>query len=424
MVLSILLPCSRACPRSALRPLSHLPLPRLYSTATLPKREFTSYFFHNATWNERPGSVTTTRPTASRTRRIASTADGSLAGGYQHVQVLTPRRLLGIYAQLSKARLTTLIVLTAMSGVALSPLPATLPVLLSTAVGTTLCSSAANALNQLQEVPYDAQMARTRMRPLVRRAISPMHALGFATITGVAGPALLWVMVNPTTAVLGALNIALYAGAYTWLKRKHVVNTWVGSVVGGIPPLMGWTACGGNLLPSSGQSITYFLPPFLSDVPVDMSLVDSPLAPLALFMILYSWQFPHFNSLSHLVRASYAQAGYKMLSVLSPSKNALVSFRYAALHIPICTLLFPLSGLTTWAFALTSLVPNAILVQAAWRFWRTGAEKEARALWHHSLWYLPVILALMMVHKQGANWGGWFDSKEEKVDGALKDSKV
>ena len=420
MTLSFLLPCSRTCPRTAFshgfrsRPI--LPLQRLYSTAARPKREFASFFFHNAAWNGRPGGAgTTSMPTHSR--RIASAADRSLIDGFQRVQVLTPRRLLGIYAQLSKARLTTLIVLTAMSGVALSPLPTTLPVLLSTAVGTTLCSSSANALNQLQEVPYDAQMARTRMRPLVRKAISPLHALGFATVTGVAGPALLWVMVNPTTAILGAFNIALYAGAYTWLKRKHIVNTWVGSIVGGIPPLMGWTACGGNLLPPpSDQAIAYFLPSFLSQGPVDMSLVDSPLAPLALFMILYSWQFPHFNSLSHLVRASYAQAGYKMLSVLSPAKNALVSLRYAALHIPICSILLPLSGLTTWSFALTSLVPNVILVQAAWRFWRTGAEKEARALWHHSLWYLPVILALMMVHKQSASWGSWWNSEEEKVD--------
>ncbi|KAG2018158.1 protoheme IX farnesyltransferase [Coprinopsis cinerea AmutBmut pab1-1] len=310
--------------------------------------------------------------------------------------------------------------LTSMSAVALSPLPATVPVLLSTAVGTALCSASANTLNQLQEVPFDAQMARTRTRPLVRRAITPLHASGFALATGIAGPALLWYMVNPATAILGASNILLYAGVYTWMKRKSIWNTWVGSVVGALPPLMGWTACGGKLLPSADYPIQMFVPSFLSDstVPLDLSLIDNPLSPFALFMLLYSWQFPHFNALSYLVRDCYAQAGYTMLSVLNPAKNALVSLRHAALLIPICSILFPLSGLTTWAFAATSLVPNLICLRAAWRFWKYGGEKHARSVFQHSLWYLPVVMGLMMVHKQGMDWLQWLGivsgAQEEK----------
>ena len=307
-----------------------------------------------------------------------------------------------------------------MSGVALSPLPTTVPVLLSTAIGTALCSASANTLNQIQEMPLDAQMARTRMRPLVRRAITPLHAAGFAAVTGVAGPAILWTMVNPTTALLGLGNIALYAGLYTWMKRKSTANTWVGAVVGGIPPIMGWTACGGKLLPDS-TTIPLFLPPVLSSTPIDLSLVDNPLAPFALFMLLYSWQFPHFNSLSYIVRGSYAQAGYSMLSVISPAKNALVSLRHAILLIPISSILFPLTGLTTWTFAVTGLIPNLIFARAAWRFWHKGGEKEARTLFQHSLWFLPVLLGLMMVHKQGVDWLSWLglrdsDKDEEKTE--------
>ncbi|KAF8622545.1 hypothetical protein AX15_006900 [Amanita polypyramis BW_CC] len=283
-----------------------------------------------------------------------------------------------------------------MSGVALSPTPTTLPVLLSTAIGTALCSASANTLNQLQEIPFDAQMARTRTRPLVRRAISPLHATGFATFTGVAGPVLLWSMVNPTTAMLGAANIALYAGVYTWMKRKSVLNTWVGAVVGAVPPLMGWAACDPQAL-TSIQSFGDILPP------------------LALCMLLFSWQFPHFNALSHLVRGSYAQAGYRMLSVINPPKNALVSLRHTLLLLPVCSILVPLSGLTTWTFALTALLPNVICVRAAWKFWRRGGESEARALFHHSLWYLPVILGLMMVHKQGMDWLQWISLTPQKI---------
>ena len=189
-----------------------------------------SFFSHNAQWI-RPVSRSMPAPSAPSVSLYKPTA----------------RRLIDSYLQLSKSKLSVLVVLTAMSGVALSPSPATLPVLLSTALGTALCSASANTLNQLQEVPFDAQMARTRSRPLVRRAISSLHATGFAAVTGIVGPALLWT-VNPTTAILGASNIVLYAGVYTWMKRKSPLNTWVGSVVGAIPPLMGWTACDAQAL--------------------------------------------------------------------------------------------------------------------------------------------------------------------------------
>ncbi|KAH8094580.1 protoheme IX farnesyltransferase [Cristinia sonorae] len=400
---------------------------RAASTLTSQKSlAFASYFFHNTRWTTPGPAHQSSSPHAAPTRRVAQVAtpvddaqhlppsSTAIPIAWRRTEVLTPRRLLKVYAQLAKSRLTVMVVLTAMGGVAMSPLPATASVLLSTAVGTAFCSAAANTINQIREVPYDAQMARTRMRPLVRKAISPMHALGFAAVTGVAGPALLWTMVNPTTAIIGALNIALYSGVYTSLKRTSIINTWVGAVVGALPPLMGWTACGGSILPSAEHPIHMFLPSFLSSVPVDLTLIDNPLAPLALPMVLFSWQFPHFNALSHLVRASYAQAGYKMLSVTNPAKNALVSLRHTLLLIPLCSVLVPLSGLTTWAFAVTSLVPNAIWSHAAWKFWRHGSEKHARTTFHHSLWYVPVLLGLMMFHKQGVEWTSWMWWREEE----------
>jgi heme o synthase len=329
-----------------------------------------------------------------------------IATSHRQANVLTPSGLLNVYSQLAKSRLTTLVVLTAMSGVALSPLPTSVPILLSTAVGTALCSASANTLNQLQEVPFDAQMARTRTRPLVRDAISPIHAATLAVVTGIAGPAILWTM-SPVAAILGAGNIALYAGLYTWLKRRSVVNTWVGSVVGAIPPLMGWSVCGGSLLPASGFHLAPLSPELLtwgSAITTALPAVDNSIGPWALFMLLFSWQFPHFNSLSHLTRGSYAQAGYHMLSVVSPQRNSLVALRHALLLVPVCSILTPFSGLTTWAFALTSLVPNAICVRAAWRFWQKGGEKEAKACWNVCLWYLPVVLGLMMVHKKDMEW--------------------
>jgi len=406
----------RTCAEMMRRP-GHRPiLPRLSSSlASSRPVNFSWFFFHNDRWTRNPsfrrsqskeGALLPAGPAALDALQYPPTPS---AVAYRASEVLTPRRLLKIYAQLSKSNLTILVVLTAMSGVALSPLPTTVPVLLSTAIGTALCSASANTLNQLQEVPFDAQMARTRTRPLVRRAITPLHASGFALVTGIMGPTLLWTMTNPTTACIGLANIALYAGAYTWLKRRSVLNTWVGAVVGGLPPLMGWTACGGTLLPTSSFPLEAYLPAFLSSVP----LADNPLAPLALFMLLFSWQFPHFNALSHFLRESYAQAGYHMLSVLSPSKNALVSLRHSILLSAICSILVPFSGLTTWTFSLLSLVPNIILTEASWRFWREGSEKQARRLFRHSLWYLPVILGLMMFCKRGLDWTSFMGKRAD-----------
>ena len=383
---------------------------RPFTSAASPRPlVFASFFNPNERWsNKRPGH---TQPDLTLNPTTAS-PPVSLAA-YRHSPALTARALPRLYAQLSKSQLTFLVVLTSMAGVAISPLPTSVPTLLATAVGTALCSASANTLNQLQEVPFDAQMVRTRMRPLVRKAISPLHAAGFAVATGTLGPILLYTMANPTTAALGLANIALYAGAYTWMKRRTMWNTWTGAVVGAIPPLMGWTACGGKLLPSATYTPEYFLPSFLSGstISIDPSLIDNPLGPLALFMLLFSWQFPHFNALSHLYRGSYAQAGYKMLSVLSPAKNALVSLRHAIILIPTCSILFPLFGLTTWTFAATSLIPGSVLLRAAWRMWRTGSERDARSLFQHSLWHLPAILGLMMIHKNGVDWGEWFEKK-------------
>ncbi|OJT09533.1 Protoheme IX farnesyltransferase, mitochondrial [Trametes pubescens] len=394
---------------------------RLASTfADRKSSAFSAFFFDNHRWSPTPRNVpSTSSPARGHTIDAVHSpaAEVTSVRAFREAEVLTPGRLAKIYWHLSKSSLTVLVVLTAMSGVALSPLPTSVPVLLSTALGTALCSASANTFNQVQEVPYDAQMARTRNRPIVRRAISPLHATGFAVATGVAGPALLWTMVNPTTALLGVANIALYAGAYTYLKRKSTLNTWVGSVVGGIPPLMGWTACGGSILPSSMQSFELVLPSFmstLSSIPTDAALADNPLGALALFLLLYSWQFPHFNGLSYLVRESYAQAGYRMLGVLDPHKNATVALRHALLLVPATSILMPLAGLTTWAFAVTSIVPHAICINTAYKFWKFGGEKQARKVFQHSLWYLPVLMGLMMFHKRGMDWGSWIGLGEDE----------
>ncbi|WVO18341.1 protoheme IX farnesyltransferase [Cryptococcus depauperatus] len=326
---------------------------------------------------------------------------------YKPLPPMTWKRLFSVYLALSKRNLTILMTLTATTGLALSPLPLSIPLLLNLTIGTLLTSAAANAFNQILEYPIDAQTPRTRVRPLVTRRVSPFHAAIFGLVCTLLGSSVLWYGCNPTTAFLGIGNLLLYSAVYTPMKRFSVANTWVGALVGAITPLMGWTATGGSLWPTVEQPLLLHTPG------TDLSNQPNPLTPLTLFCLLFSWQFPHFNALSHMIRPYYALSGYPMLSVLSPRLNALVSLRHAALLVPITAILVPLSGCVDWTFALTSVVPNYFFVRDAWRFYQQVNETRAKRLFFVSLWYLPAILGLMMVHKNVLDWV-YRREKEEK----------
>ncbi|KAI1319004.1 Protoheme IX farnesyltransferase, mitochondrial [Mortierella claussenii] len=299
---------------------------------------------------------------------------------WKEIKKPTLAGLVPIYMDLAKARLGALVTLTTMAGYAMTPTAASLPTLFSLTVGTALCITSANAYNQFVEPPYDAQMSRTRNRILVRKAVSPLHAWTFASVTGLGGVSLLAAAVNPLTAVLGAANLFLYASVYTPMKRMSIANTWVGAVVGAIPPMMGWAACTNSLGPEA-----WLLGAFL-----------------------YAWQFPHFNSLAWNLRADYSKAGYRMMAVTDPKLNARVSLRYSLALIPLVTLA-PYLDMTSWWFAIDGNVVNAVMVAGAVNFWRKRDDKSARQLFFGSLIYLPIILALMMFHKKGQAAAGPVD---------------
>ncbi|CAK7205218.1 Protoheme IX farnesyltransferase, mitochondrial [Sporothrix eucalyptigena] len=312
------------------------------------------------------------------------------------------RRVASSLLSLAKPRLTVLVVLTAMAPYALYPVPSFLSTellettpslspltLLFLTTGTTLCSASANALNMLYEPDTDARMSRTRNRPLVRMLVSRRAALLFAVFCGLGGIAALQWGVNPTVAFLGAANIALYAGVYTPMKRLSVLNTWVGGLVGGIPPLMGWAAAAGESSSTSSMRELLFAP--------DGSSVGGWL----FAALLFSWQFPHFMALSWAVRHEYQRAGLRMLAWVNPARNGRVALRYAVAFIPICVGLCA-SGVTSWSFAVTSLPVNMWLVREAVKFWRfEGHQGSARALFWASVWHLPALMVLALLQKKG-----------------------
>lgn len=314
------------------------------------------------------------------------------------------RRLATTCLSLSKPRLSFLIVLTTATAYSLYPVPALLLPMTTTSPslsaltlvfltsGTALCSASANALNMLFEPKYDAMMSRTRNRPLVRGLISKQGALLFAAAAGSLGVGSLWFGVNPTVAFLGALNIFLYAGVYTPMKRISVLNTWVGAIVGGIPPLMGWAAAAGQSATGSGDWR-------------ELLFSDGSVGGWLLAGLLFAWQFPHFNSLSWPIREEYRNAGYRMLVWTNARMNGRVALRYAILCFPICVGLWWYQ-VTDRGFLVTSSVINAWMIREAWRFWRKEGHKgSARGLFWASVWHLPVVMVLAMVHKKGL-WEG------------------
>ncbi|TVY86690.1 Protoheme IX farnesyltransferase, mitochondrial, partial [Lachnellula willkommii] len=339
-------------------------------------------------------------------RRAASQADlvlpqnasSNLTSQASSAPANSLRRLIPILLSLSKPRLSILVVLTAMASYTLYPVPELLSqtetpslstlTLLFLTTGTTLCAASANALNMLYEPKWDAMMSRTRNRPLVRGLISTRGAALFAVLSGVVGTTLLYFGVNPTVSFLGALNIALYAGVYTPLKRISVLNTWVGAIVGGIPPLMGWAAAAGQ---SATEDGTWR----------ELLLGEGNVGGWLLAGLLVAWQFPHFMALSWSIKDEYKNAGYRMLCWVNPARNGRVALRYSLAFFPICIGLC-YAGVTEWSFAIASAPINVWLAKEAVTFWRLeGIKGSARGLFWASVWHLPVVMILAMVEKKG-----------------------
>ncbi|KAL3313159.1 Protoheme IX farnesyltransferase, mitochondrial [Cichlidogyrus casuarinus] len=287
---------------------------------------------------------------------------------------------------LSKFRLTSFVVMSAIAGAGLAA-PTGLAsqeflahqplTLFSLIMGTGLASACANTINQIVEISHDSKMKRTAARVLVTKKVTPPEAAAFALLSGVGGVGLLAFGTNPLVALLGAFNVGLYTCVYTPMKRVTQYNTWIGAVVGAIPPLMGWAAVTGNLDAGS----------------------------LMLAALLYVWQFPHFMALSWNNRDDYARAGYVMSANVDPRLCRAAALRHAVATAVICLAgagctagcLGPWAG---YALGLTSLPANLGLMYYSYKFYHAPDNQSslaARQLFRMSLFHLPVVITAMLV---------------------------
>jgi protoheme IX farnesyltransferase len=323
---------------------------------------------------------------------VASSTVSSMNQSLLRGDQAAPRRLPHLYTELTKARLSALVVLTAGVGFVLaSQGPMDWTGLLWTIVGTSLAAGAANALNQIIERRRDGLMQRTRNRPLPSGALSFGHALAFALIIAAAGVTILAALVNLLAAALALLTILIYVALYTPLKVRSSLNTLVGAVCGAIPPMIGWAAARGSIDPST-----------------------SPGAWI-LAAILFVWQLPHFLALAWLYRDDYQRGGYTMLPRVDPTGRltARVCLLSSLALMPIA-LMLTLLHVTGWIYALGAMMLGAALLTAAARMQAERSDASARRLFLASLLYLSLLLPLMLIDR-GVYDGSVLDSSAYAV---------
>ena len=193
--------------------------------------------------------------------------------------------------------------------------------LLDALLGIGLISAGAGALNQALERTTDARMKRTADRPLA----SGRWPLAVGILAGLGALALgaVWLALhtNLLTVSLALLTAFTYVAIYTPLKRVTTMATFIGAFPGAMGPMLGWTAARGR--------------------------IEWPA--VALFAILFVWQFPHFMSIAWLYRDDYARAGIRMLPVVQPDgwSTVVEALFYAVLMIPV--------SLAPWRLGLTGV---------------------------------------------------------------------
>jgi len=305
-----------------------------------------------------------------------STAQAAVAGRAAPHRPDAWRRIVraaAAYAELTKLRLTSLVVTTTAVGFALaSGAGWDVRKGLATLAGTALAAAGAMALNQRIESARDARMERTRLRPVPAGAIGARAATAFGIASAGSGLALLGLAANLLTAALGLAVVLVYTLVYTPLKARTPFCTLFGAVCGALPPMMGWSAAAGRL--GFGAWL--------------------------LGGLLFLWQIPHFLALAWLYRDDYRRGGFRMLPILDPegvlTGNVVVVYSLALVPVGIVAALGRLTG---WAFAAGALLLGAGLVALALRLAAERTDRPARRLFLATLAYLPLLLGLMVADR-------------------------
>ena len=275
------------------------------------------------------------------------------------------------YYTLTKPRVVQLLVFTAIVGMFLAT-PGMVPwdVLIFGSLGIGLSAASGAAVNHVVDQRVDAQMTRTRGRPLPTGRVSDRDAFVFAIVLGVVGLGLLAVAINPLTAVLTFLSLIGYAVVYTiFLKRATPQNIVIGGAAGAAPPLLGWAAV-------------------TNDVSIDA---------LLLFLIIFTWTPPHFWALAIARKDDYARAGVPMLPVthgIEITKAFVLCYTVLLVNVTLLPYITGMSGLLYLAGAVS--LGAGFLYYAVRLKLSTGAD-VAMQTFGYSIVYLMALFSFLLL---------------------------
>jgi len=274
---------------------------------------------------------------------------------------------------LTKPRVTSLVLFTTLGGLWLAPGPLSFSIALWMVIATACGVGAANTLNCWMERDVDGFMERTRLRPLPDGRLAAPVALWFGVVLSVVSVALAF-RINAITGLLGLLSLFAYVLVYTPLKRISPLALWVGAIPGALPPLMGWTAITGR--------------------------IEAPA--LVLFAILFFWQIPHFLAIAIFRKNDYANAGIRVLPVVSGERAAVVqALVFTILLVGVSVLLFPLR-ITGLPYLLSAVVGGLIFIGWALRgFSAPSTTRWARSFFGYSLVYLTGLFIVLAADAHG-----------------------
>lgn len=296
----------------------------------------------------------------------------TVVGDLERAQ-LSLRERIAAFVELTKPRITFLIVLTSAAGFALASRGSVDYLAMASAlVGIGLLSSGIATLNQYAERDLDGLMRRTATRPLPTGKLLPWEALAFGVGLTVVAEIYLLILVNPLSAWLGLTVIAGYLFGYTPLKTRTSLSTLVGAFPGAVPPLIGWTAARGSI------SIEAWV----------------------LFAILFLWQFPHFLAIAWMYREDYTRAGVLMLPVVQPDGRVTAQqiVVYTVMLIPV-SLLPTALGMSGRIYLYGACVLGALFLYSSIRAAFSMSRQQARRLLLASVLYLPLLFILMVLNK-------------------------
>ena len=275
------------------------------------------------------------------------------------------------YIALTKPRIISLLILTALGGLFLaSEGPPDALLTLVVLGGGALAAGGANALNHYLDRDIDGLMKRTASRPVVSGAVPPINAMRFGIALNVVAFVILVAFANPLSAVLTLSATLFYVFVYTkGLKRSTPQNIVIGGAAGAIPPMVGWAAVTGGLA----------------------------LPAVYMFAIIFFWTPPHFWALCLMIKDDYAEAGVPMLPVVAGVEETKLWILLYAVILVALTALFALTGAVGTVYLASALALSLVFVWFAWRLTRKPGIEGAKAAYLYSLAYLALLFGAIMV---------------------------